>query len=62
MTNTPSFYYGATFIRRGYHTDSYGLVVDPHGMYDYEAKEGALLAFWRRGLNKPKEPQTLVKR
>jgi hypothetical protein len=61
MSQQPPFYLGATFLRRGYKMDSRGFPVDHNAPYDYEAENGVLLAFWRKGLPKPKNPPTLVK-
>lgn len=61
MSQQPPFYLGATFLRRGYTKDSRGFDVDPGAPYDYEAENGVLLAFWRKGLPKPKNPPKLVK-
>jgi len=61
MSQQPPFYLGATFLRRGYTKDSMGIDVDRGAPYDIEVKDGVLLAFWRKGLPKPKNPLTLVK-
>jgi len=53
MANKPSFYAGSVFLKRGYRTDSRGFPVDPGAPYEWEAKDGVLVAFWRAGMKKP---------